>query len=208
MADRSAREERRRRWRERLALVATALFPLLVASGFLAPGLVRVLAVAQEAEPGPRGPVADLVGPFAKRPLALAGTFGSGTELVRVDHLFIGSQYRIEAPAESLARVTSFQRSHGDTIVIDDDGQLPQEVVFEDILVRDPPMQVATLELDPSDLLPLCGTLHAANCVRDDDFTTGGVLRGDVQPIPEPSAGALLALGLAALGARRRVARR
>ena len=62
---------------------------------------------------------------------------------------------------------------------------------------------------DPgADLLPLCGTLHAGNCVRDDDLTSPGVAIEEGQPIPEPGTAVLVAWGLAALGCRRRASRR
>ena len=51
-------------------------------------------------------------------------------------------------------------------------------------------------------VFPLCGVLHATNCVRFDDFTSGG---GGFAVVPEPSTGWLVAGGLLmlALGRRR-----
>ncbi len=46
-------------------------------------------------------------------------------------------------------------------------------------------------------MLPLCGTLYAGNCVRDDDFSGDFVIQA--QPIPEPDTAALMALGIAGL---------
>ena len=59
-------------------------------------------------------------------------------------------------------------------------------------------------------VLPLCGTLFAGNCVRDDDFTSGFVIEVDPQPVPEPDTAALMALGMLGLAwqGRRHRARR
>ena len=56
--------------------------------------------------------------------------------------------------------------------------------------------------------LPLCGTLHQGNCVREDDLVGGGGTIEEGQPIPEPSTSVLVALGLTALGLHRRGSRR
>jgi hypothetical protein len=186
-----------------------ALFPLLVVGGFLAPGVVQVLAIAQELTESDREAVVDRTSPYGRRPLMVPRDFSAGfiPELLDLDQLFLGGAYRIEVSPDSLARVTSFPRSHGDSIVLDDVGEFLQEVAFKDILMDEPaPMMVAG---DPDDqLLPLCGTLHAANCVRDDDLTSTSLLFEQGQPIPEPGTGALLLLGLAALGCLRRVSHR
>ena len=183
-----------------------ALFPLLVAGGFLAPGVIQVLALAQELTESERAPIADLTSPYARRPLLVPRDFSAGftPELLDLDQLFLGSEYRVQVSAGGLARVTSFPRSHGDAIVIDDVGEFVRDITFKDILMDVPsPMMLAS---EPNDLLPLCGTLHEGNCVRDDDLTGGEI--DDGQPIPEPGTGVLLALGLTALGCRRRASRR
>lgn len=205
MADRKPREQRSTRWRERLAVVFMALFPLLVAGGFLAPAVIQVLALAQELTESERAPVVDRTSPYARRPLLVPRDFSAGfiPELLDLDQLFLGGEYRVEVSADRLARVASFPRSHGDAIVLDDVGQFVQEITFKDILMDEPPPML--LAGDPDvDLLPLCGTLHAGNCVRDDDFPGGGRNIEEGQVIPEPGTGTLVALGLTAIGRRRR----
>ena len=200
MADRKSREQRSARWRERLAVVFMALFPLLVAAGFLAPAVIQVLAVAQELTESERAPVVDRTNPYAHRPLLVPRDFSAGfiPELLDLDQLFLGSDDHIPLDAGRLARITSFPRSHGDAIVLDDVGEFAQDITFKDILMEEPaPMLLAGAPGD--DLLPLCGTLHAGNCVRDDDLTSGGAEVEEGQPIPEPGTGVLLALGLTAL---------
>jgi hypothetical protein len=72
----------------------------------------------------------------------------------------------------------------------------------------DEPSATLLASAPEDELLPLCGTLHAGNCVRDDDFTGGGGNIEDAQPIPEPGTSVLVALGLTALGLHRRGLRR
>jgi hypothetical protein len=188
-----------------------ALFPLLVAGGFLAPAVIQVLALAQELTESERVPVVDRTSPYARRPLLVPRDFSAGfiPELLDLDQLFLGGEYRVEVSADRLARVASFPRSHGDAIVLDDVGQFVQEITFKDILMDEPPPMLLAGDPD-ADLLPLCGTLHAGNCVRDDDFPAGGGGGHieEVVPIPEPGTGVLVALGLTALGRRRRASRR
>ena len=209
MAERKPREQRSSRWRERLAVVFMALFPLLVAGGFLAPGVIQVLALAQELTESERDRLVDRTGLYAHRPLLVPRDFSAGftPELLDLDQLFLGSEYRVQVSADSLARVTSFPRSHGDAIVIDDDGQYVEDIAFKDILMEEPPPMLLAGDPD-AELMPLCGTLHAGNCVREDDLVSGGGEIEEGTPIPEPGTGVLLALGLIALGCRRRASRR
>jgi len=180
----------------------------VVAGGFLAPGVIQVLALAQELTESERAPIVDRTNPYARRPLMVPRDFSAGfiPELLDLDQLFLGSEYRIQVSADRLARVTSFPRSHGDVIALDDVGEFTDDITFKDILMDEP---APTLLADSSDgdLLPLCGTLHAGNCVRDDDLTGGGREVEEGAPIPEPGTGVLVALGLTALGWRRRVSR-
>jgi hypothetical protein len=195
MAGAEEREKRRARWRERVAVSAMALFPLLVSAGFLTPGLVQVLALAQEGDGRARLPIVDRVGPFGHRPL-VPRDFSAGfvPELLDLDQLFLGSQYRVDGSRESLARLASFFRSSSDSIVLDDVGQR-RDVDFDDVLMEETEVAVAAWD---ADLLPLCGTLHNGNCIRDDDFT-GTRVPTSQQPIPEPGSALLLLLGLAGL---------
>jgi hypothetical protein len=183
-----------------------ALFPLLVAGGFLAPGVIQVLALAQELTESERAPFVDRTSHYARRPLLVPRDFSAGftPELLDLDQLFLGSEYRVELSADRLARVASFPRSHADAIVLDDVGEFVQDITFKDVLMDEPGPMLLAAGPD-GDLLPLCGTLHAGNCVRDDDLTSvsGEIEQGD--PIPEPGTGLLVALGLTALGCLRRV---
>lgn len=185
-----------------------ALFPLLVAGGFMAPNLVQVLAFAQEVTESERAPVVDRMSPYARRPLLVPRDFSAGftPELLDLDQLFLGSEYQLPLDADRLARVASFPRSHGDAIVIDDLGDFIEDIAFEDILMDEPSPTLLAGDPD-ADLLPLCGTLHAGNCVRDDDLVGTGVKIEEGQPIPEPSTAVLVALGLGILGCRRRASR-
>jgi len=186
-----------------------ALFPLLVAGGFMAPGVIQVLAIAQELTESERAQLVDRTGLYGHRPLLVPRDFSAGftPELLDLDQLFLGSEYRVQVSADSLARVTSFPRSHGDSIVIDDNGDYVEDITFKDILMEEePPMLLAG---DPeADLMPLCGTLHSGNCVRDDDLVSGDIVVEEGTPIPEPGTGVLVALGLIALGCRPRASRR
>jgi hypothetical protein len=186
-----------------------ALFPLLVAGGFLTPGVVQVLALAQELTESERAPVVDRTSTYARRPLLVPRDFSAGfiPELLDLDQLFLGSEYQVQVDVDRLARVSGFPRSHGDAIVLDDVGEFVQDITFKDILMDEP--DVTLLAGDPyAELVPLCGTLHAGNCVRDDDLTSVDREIRQGQPIPEPGTGALMALGLAALGCRRCTSRR
>ena len=197
-------QQERSRWRERLALALMALFPLFLGAGFFAPGVVRLFAVAQEAQVEPRPVIEDRIGPFEHRPL-VPRSFGSGTlpELLDLDRLFLASQERVPSARERLMRADSFPRAHAESFVMDDDDE--RLVVFFGDVLDDPDDGgvvddfIDEFEIAADELLPLCGTLPAGNCVRDDDFAGVG---GDVV-VPEPATAALLALGLLGLGITR-----
>ena len=206
MAKREAHHERARRWRERLSAAVVALFPLLVASGFFAPGFVHWLAIAQPSEPpaasqlsGVGGPT----GPTAKPPLVVPRDFSAGLvpEFLDLDQLFLdGSSEPLRG---DLPRVNAFERNSGDVIAIDEVGQPDVDIDFPDALIGDEPDQKVVAQGDEIGMLPLCGTLYAANCVRDDDFASA-TLPPNLTPIPEPGSGLLVALGLLCLGGWRR----
>lgn len=192
------REQRRRRLRERVASLVMALFPLLVAGGFLAPGWVRLLAVAQELPAGEREEIEDRIGPFARRPLPVAREFfgGSAPELLDLDRLFVTAG---PGGASGLGG-GGFGPGQSDGIVIDSIGRATPALTFKDVLTD--PTRVALNPFQVESFLPLCGTLPLGNCVRFDDLT--GVRPDAASPIPEPGTAALVGLGLAAIGARRR----
>lgn len=189
-----------KRRRERAAVIAMTLFPMLIGVGFFAPGWVRVFATAQELNEGPRGPLVDRIGPFSRRPLPAPQEFhgASAPELLDADKLFAGDSSPI-APGVA-ERVGAFPRSHGDSIVLDDVGDAPPTIAFKDILTDPPPNPLSQHE--DEGVLPMCATAPFGNCVRYDDFT--GVREFEDQtPVPEPGTGALLALGLGWLARRR-----
>jgi hypothetical protein len=197
---------RSRRRRERLAVIAMSLFPLLIGVGFLAPGWVRVLATAQETDDAPRGPLEDQIGPFSRRPLPAPREFfgASSPELLDLDLLFAGDTTPI-AP-DAAERPGSFPRDHGDAIVLDDLGSATRDIAFKDALMDDP-QQLARSDDDDEGVLPICGSAPFGNCVRDDDFTGAKLGLSDATPVPEPATGGLLALGLGWLARRRARAR-
>lgn len=197
MAQGRAQSERSRK-RERLTTLVLALFPLLVAVGFFAPGWVHILALAEPAEPGVRNVVVDRVGPWGHRPLMVPRDFSAGfiPELLDLDQLFLSSDFKVDPAGEQLARISAFERSYGDSIALDDVGQLALNIVFRDALMQRERQQLLAAADPFGTNLGLCGTLHASNCVRDDDLITGTIV---TLPIPEPGSISLLALGLLGL---------
>jgi uncharacterized protein (TIGR03382 family) len=194
------KQHERRSELKRFALIKLmfGLFPLLVAGGFLAPGWVQLLAIAQDGEEIGRAAVVDRIGPYGRRPLLVPRNFSPGfiPELLNLDQLFIGSRSHLGPDDRHAARVAAFDRSYGDLIAFDDFGQIPPPVDFKDILMEEPVAVFAGIDEDDF-VLPLCGTLYAGNCVRDDDFSGDFVIQA--QPIPEPDTAALMALGIAGL---------
>lgn len=184
------------RRRDRIAVVLMCLFPLLVAGGFLTPGWISHIAIAQVDEPE-RGQVADRIGPYGHRPILIPRDFSQGfrPELLDLDQLFLGSRTRVE-PGDSVARVNVFDRNYGDVIAFDDMGDIDEPIEFKDALLEEPVAQLY-VDQEVEHALPLCGTLYAGNCVRDDDFSGEVVLTP--QPIPEPETALLLWVGLLGL---------
>ena len=204
MAATRDRPERARERQRGLALLASLMVPLLVLAGLLAPGVVQVMAQSLEPDRATeRPPLVRTVGPLERPPLLVPRDFSAGflPELIDLERLFEAQRYRLASSDDRSARLPSFARHHGDSIVLDDVGPVAEEVVFGDALITGAPAERQLVEADDS-LFPLCGVLHAANCVRFDDFTSGG---GGFAVVPEPSTGLLVAGGLLmlALGRRR-----
>lgn len=197
-------ERRNRRWKERIAVLVMALFPLLVAGGFMAPGFVRILALAQSGDDGDAPELRERLTPYDKRPLLLPRDFKPGfiPALPDPDLLYVGSGYRTDLAEDRLSRLMTYSNSHADVIILDDEGGYVYEIAFRDALLYDP--FATDTPYVPEDMVtPLCGTLWMGNCVRFDDFV-GTVI--EVEPVPEPATATLVGLGLAglALAGRRR----
>jgi len=217
MAEKPLETGKPQRSRRKSAIAATALFPLLVSAGVMAPSLVE-LAFQTGGGAGDAGQRSGAVSPLVHQPLpaprdpAIAFT----PVALELDRLFFETQFRGAEPApdfdgslqggagsapttSEIAQLLSFPRHDTDPIVLDELAPLEEQIVFKDALIPD---QLPDLALaDQGDMfLPLCPTIPSTNCMRFDDFTT--VV--EPLPIPEPGTGALLAAGLALLTASRR----
>ncbi len=193
------KQRENRSGRERYAGIKLifGLFPLLAAAGFFAPGWVQLMAVAQIGGESARDIVVDRVGPYGRRPLIVPRNFSPGfiAELFDVDPQSSESRLQLSASRRWLAGVTAFDRSFGDLIAFDDTGRRKPPVEFKDVLVESQ-MALLAMRVDDEFMLPLCGTLYAGNCVRDDDFSGGLVLEALPVPVPEPDTVALMGLGM------------
>ncbi len=195
-------DRRSRRWKERIAIFVMALFPMLIAGGFMAPGIVRVLALAEQGDASDSPKLRERLTPYDKRPLLLPRDFKPGfiPALPDPDLLYVGSSYRTDLAADHLSRLMAYTSSHTDAIILDDVGKYVYDVVFKDALLPD---EIGPEQIVRDDMVtPLCGTLWAGNCVRFDDFVGAAV---EVEPVPEPGTAGLvgLGLGLLALAGRR-----
>jgi hypothetical protein len=208
MADAARRRKRARRWHARIAVLLFTLFPLGVLAGLLSPGVIT-LQTTQTAEAVTAGETPPLdfgdvnVG---RSPLLVPRDFSAGfiPELLDLDQLFRDTDFQVDPSGERLARLLAFPRSHGDAIVLDDVDGYPLALLFDDALVGDTIASIPDGLGDAFGLGPIGNPLPLGNGVRFDDFPGGNddELPGPV--VPEPSAGVLFALGLVALGLRRR----
>ena len=204
--EKRARDERRRRLRERVAVLLFALFPTMIAAGLLAPNLIQVIAAEDVA---PETPPVYKATQLDRPPLELQRDYESGylPPLADMENLYSSTGY--EPRGTGLSRLLAFPRGAGDEIVLDDVDQALQEILFKDVLMA---AAAAGVRFESEPFLPLGNTLPRGNGLRDDDFPGDGVSSGlppgpvDEPPkvVPEPGTGLLLAGGLALLAAARR----
>jgi hypothetical protein len=208
MAEAAKRPDRARRWRGRIAVVLFTLFPLSVLAGLLSPGVIAVQIAATVAElAAGETPPLDFNGvDFQRSPLLVPRDFSAGfiPELLDLDQLFRDTEFRVDPSGERLARLLAFPRSHGDAIVLDDVDGYPLDLLFDDALVADSIASVPDGLTDAFGLGPIGGSIPLGNRVRFDDFPQGSTSATSGGTVPEPATGFLFALGLGALGIRRR----
>jgi len=208
MADAAKRQKRARRWQGRVAVVVFSLFPMGVLAGLLSPGVIgfQTAQTAAEIAAAETAPL-DFTGVnLGHSPLLVPRDFSAGfiPELLDLDQLFRDTEFRVDPSGDRLARLLAFPRSHGDAIVLDDVDGYPLDLLFDDALVGDTIASIPDGLTDAFGLGPIGGSVPLGNRVRFDDFPGGSTGSGSGGVIPEPATGCLLALGLGALGIRRR----
>jgi hypothetical protein len=200
--------KRSARWQRRFVAWLVLLLPSTVLGGLLAPDFVRSVLVERgdtaadstSSDPGPGVSLQTSSRP-AVRP---AGSIGFVPDLLDLDRLFVKARplpttLTPSPRAMLLAKLISFPRNHGDTIVLDDVNELARSVVFKDVL--------STSVVEPSfgggdlfALYPLLGEpFPFGNGWRYDDFVGGDMIFRNPLPIPEPGTATLMAVGLAGL---------
>ncbi len=207
MSESSTRRKRWARWRRRIVALLFLLIPAAVIAGFLTPGVVRVeLAERSErAEPVSR-PVdvaasqTEIRTPHHARRVF---TLGKLRRRVYIDPPRMQSVpfHLTPSPrARALAKLLSFSRNRGDTIVLDDVDQFVRTVVFKDVLAASI-VEPSVRGDDFFALHPLLNPIPFGNGVRDDDLVGGSGSGGTGPVVPEPGTVALMGLGLAGLAA-------
>jgi len=200
--------KRSARWQRRFVAWLLLLLPSTVLGGLLAPDFVRVQLVKRgdtaaestSSDPGPGVPLRTS-SPPAVHPV---GSIGFVPDLLDLDRLFVKARplpttLTPSPRAKLLAKLISFPRNHGDTIVLDDVDELARSVVFKDVL--------STSVVEPSfgggDLFALYPLLGApfpfGNGWRYDDFVGGDLTFPNPLSIPEPGTATLMAVGLAGM---------
>ena len=195
-----------RRWTDR----ALAFFPLLIAVGVLAPGVVQVMA--QEAEQQDEEATDETVLNFPKGTylgrtpmLPVPREFSNGLvpELVDLEHLFARTEMSGDPLARRLfARMLSFPRGHGDTIVIDDVDRQLTPIVFKDPVMLGTLVAQSAWPPPSSQLTPLIGPGPLGDGLIYDD-PIGPFIDNSLTNIPEPGTALLLGFGLTLLSASR-----
>jgi len=190
--------------RHGVAVFLMLLLPFFMLVGVFAPAAVMIHLEEEEELDGPIKQVPWRVARLSKRPLLIPRDYSAGfvPELVDLEALFMGREYR--APeSQRISSLPSFPSSQGDTIVLDEVDAFVPDNVFDDALdsalVADPTPIWDPLLFDIiPPLIPLEGQSQFDDFAGDDPDRRTPI-------VPEPRTGALLALGLALLAARKRL---